>query len=124
MLDAADKVKKIVIGCVLAGLVGILLGYVGAYIEYSNERDHGTTYSQWRGEWIGLPALPGMLIARRLRQYDYQLTEAWTLDKHRIALVNGLCYLPLGLAAMMRRKASHKGVALIGPLRGSPHAHP
>jgi hypothetical protein len=117
--------KKVVIGCVLAGLIGILLGYVGAYFEYRNERDHGSTYAQWRGEWIGLPALPGMLMAGQLRPYDYQLTEAWMLDKHRIALLNGLCYLPLGLITMMRRKASNKGVVLIGdPLRGSPNAHP
>lgn len=117
--------KRIVKACLATGLLGFLLGYIGAYIEYINERDHGASYAQWRNEWVALSALPGRLIADRLRLYDYQLTEAWLLDKHRIALMNGLFYMPLGLAAMIRKKASNKGAVLIGdPLRDSPNAHP
>jgi hypothetical protein len=117
--------KTTVIGCAIAGLIGILLGYTGAYVQFTNERDHGASYSQWSSEWFGLAALPGLLIADRVRQYDYELTEAWILDKHRIALMNGVFYLPLGLAVLIRKKAFKWGVVSVGdPLRGSPNKHP
>lgn len=97
-------IKRIVIGCSVAGTIGILLGYLGAYTEFKNECDHGASYSQWQKEALMLPALPGKLVVQRLRKYDYCLTEAWQLDKHRIALFNGAMYLPLGLMALIRRK--------------------
>ncbi len=83
-----------------------MLGYLGAYVEFLNERDHGSNYSEWENEWLGIPALPGKLIARHFFGYDYQLTEAWLLDKHRIAFWNGVVFMPLGLLAGMRRRTS------------------
>lgn len=99
------------IGCAVAGVIGVLLGYLGAFTEFRNERDHGASYSQWHNEGLMLPALPGKLAAARLRRYDYCLTEAWQLDRHRIALLNGAMYLPLGLLGLIRRKSIQHAVA-------------
>ena len=97
--------RRIITACLLTALLGVILGYLGAYVEYANERDHGASYSQWKHEWLSIPALPGRLIASSFHGYDYCLTEAWSLGKHRIAFWNGVVFLPLGLLAGIRRNS-------------------
>jgi hypothetical protein len=96
--------KRIGIGCLIAAALGVLLGYLGAFVEFGNERDHGASYSQWRGEAFVLPAMPGMIATAKLRPYDYQLTERWLADKHLVALMNGVIYLPFGLLGLIGRR--------------------
>jgi hypothetical protein len=96
--------NRIAKGCAIAAVIGIGLGYFGAYIQFANERDHGSSYSEWKHEWAAIAALPGKIIASRLRGYDYRLTEAWSLDKHRIAALNGIVFLPLGLFVLLGKK--------------------
>ena len=98
--------KTLVITCLLTALLGVMLGYLGAYVEYANERDHRANYSEWKHEWLCMPALPGILIAFSFREYDYGFEEAWHLDKHKIAFWNGVVFLPLGLLAGLRRRTS------------------
>jgi hypothetical protein len=101
----AELLKRLFLSFLLTALLGVLLGYLGAYVEYANERDHGASYSQWKHEWLCLPALPGEVIVTKQNGYDYCLTEAWLVDRHRIAFWNGVFFLPLGpLAGLVRRK--------------------
>lgn len=81
---------------ILLFALGGALGYAGAYAEYRNERNHGAEYSQCKGEWLALAALPGMLLTQAYRRCDYGLTEAWLIDKHRIALCNAVSVAAVG----------------------------
>ena len=91
---------------IVCALIGALLGYAGAFMEYTNERDHGAEYSSWEFEWLGVVALPGKLLASLIRSYDYRLTEAWIIDKHRIASLNAIVFLPLGF--FIRKRITNK----------------
>lgn len=66
-----------------------------------------------------LPALPGEVIVQKRNVYDYGLSEAWLVDRHRIAFWNGVVFLPTGLlAGVVRRKkpSKHLGLILFGVL--------
>ena len=105
---------RIVIVAVVA-ILGAILGYLGSFIQFKNESAHGSEYSSWEHEWLMFPALPGVLISSALRPFDYQLTQHWTLDKHGIALWNGLVFavlaVPPTLLIRRKRKASKKSAA-------------
>jgi hypothetical protein len=91
-----ELARAIAILIVFADL-GLAFGYLGGYIEFYNDMHHGGTGRECEFEWLALPGLPGALIAQSRQEWDYQLGEAWYLDKHSMALWNSLCYTILGL---------------------------
>ena len=97
--------NRIVIVAAVA-VFGVALGYIGGFIQFTNESSHGAEQSSWHHEWIMLPALPGILISSSTSPVDYQLTEHWVQDKHSMAFWNGLVFAVLAMppVLLIRRK--------------------
>ena len=98
--------KNRIIIVVTVAVLGVALGYLGGFIQFTNESTHGAEHSSWNHEWIMLPALPGILISSSTSPVDYQLTEHWIQDKHSMAFWNGLVFAVLAMppALLIRRK--------------------
>jgi hypothetical protein len=80
--------RRIASGIVLVAALGLLAGYVGAWIEFRNELAHGASYVKHEYTLFVFPALPGIIIAQHFSP-DWRLQEVWQ-HRHLIASANGL----------------------------------
>jgi hypothetical protein len=94
--------RRIASGILVAALLGILAGYLGAWVTYQNELVHGASYRSHEYTFLGFPALPGFIIAEGMSPVDWQLTEVWQ-HRHLIAAANGLCWFGVaGIIYLLR----------------------
>lgn len=104
-----DEMRKRIASLTGVILLGMVLGYLGGFIQYRNESRHGSQYSNWEHEWLMIPALPGILVSSILGQHDYQLTEHWIQHRHSMAAWNGLVFAVLAAAPVLliKRTRTH-----------------
>lgn len=95
------KVKLLIV-VIAALLFGAGTGYLGAIIDHHNHAWFGTSYSQWRLEWLALPSLPGQLIAELRTGYDWRADEMWS-HRHAVIISNALFWCLITLFFMVPR---------------------
>ena len=76
-------------------MTGLALGYIGEYARFLNESRCGAEYSSYKHAWLQAAAIAGHMTQSVLWGKDYQLTEAWLLHKHRIAIFNAAFFVLL-----------------------------
>ena len=89
-------------GFLVVAVLGVLTGYLGAWLTYQNELAHGASYRNHGYTFLVLPALPGLTIAERMSPGDWQLTEVW-LDRHQIASANGCFWFGVAVIIYLLR---------------------
>lgn len=85
---------------IAALLFGASFGYLGAIIDHYNHTWFGTSYSQWRLEWLALPSLPGQLIAELRTGYDWRADELWS-HRYAVTISNALFWCLVVLFLIM-----------------------
>lgn len=94
--------RRIASGLLAAVVLGILVGYLGAWGKYQDELVHGASYRNHEYPYLALPALPGMVIAERMSPGDWQMTEGWQC-RHLVAAANGFFWIGVaGIVYLLR----------------------
>lgn len=87
----------------IAALIGLILGYAGGLIStnvyHYNESRFGSSYGNFRFEWLALPGLPGSLITQLRADYDWQVDEAW-LFRHQIRAWNAFFWSGIAVVSI------------------------
>jgi hypothetical protein len=84
--------SRLAIISIAAGLFGCVSGYLGSAVDHYNHSRAGVSYSQWRGEWLGLPSLPGAILAELQSGGDWRADEQYQ-HRHSVAAWNALLWL-------------------------------
>ena len=95
-------VRRIASGLLVVAVLGILAGYLGAWVTYQNEVIHGASYRNHEYTFLVLPALPGLDIAQSMSPFDWRLREVWQY-RHLIASANGFFWFGVvGIIYLLR----------------------
>jgi hypothetical protein len=71
-------IRKLGFASVIGLAIGFCLGYLGAWVEHRNESRFGTSYSQFKFEWVSFFSLPGeIVVGKFIHTYDWTVDEAW-----------------------------------------------